>query len=247
MLITLFVGLALATTSTDCSVVQQMAGLCTISNSGSSVDIGAIRPGDDDPWRESGGSWGGSDESGPGTVEPRPCETNMYGCGEFQVVLLRPTLEDVASFAPVALDLADEPGGVAVVGLPINFVVDAHTHSADGTLFDMPVTVRFTPHEVVFLPGDGTARTADTGGRSWASLGQAPFTATPTSHVFTQRGTFTAGARVRYIADANFGNGWLRVPGLLDIPTGTTDIQVLEARTALVERSCLEDPTGPGC
>ncbi|WP_223848942.1 MULTISPECIES: hypothetical protein [Microbacterium] len=153
----------------------------------------------------------------------------------------------MASFAPASTPLVDEPDGVGIVGMPVNFVVSAGAHEQTGVLFDLPVTVRFTPTSYVFVYGDGTVRETVTGGRTWAQLGRAQFSATDTSHAYSTRGTYTATATVRYAAQVDFGGGWTDVPGLLEIPAGATTLQIVEVRTALVERTCGENPTGPGC
>ncbi|MFT4213489.1 MAG: hypothetical protein QM622_01755 [Microbacterium sp.] len=162
-------------------------------------------------------------------------------------MVLKPTLDDVASFAPESLALAGEPGGFGIVGLPVNFVVNATTHSVTGELFDLPVTVRFTPESFEFVAGDGTSRQSATGGQTWAQLGLAQFSPTATSHAYEARGTYSAYTIVRYAAQVDFGNGWVDVPGRLEIPTAATSIRVLEARTALVEHTCTENPAGPAC
>lgn len=236
-----------------CTADAQAAGLCTISNTGSTVEIGATQPGGSN-------QGGGGRENGPGagsapigpTGPPAPVcdrltdplcrEPIVYGVG-----ILRPTLADVASFAPAASLLADEPDGVGIVGMPMNFVVAATPHTATGTLFDLPVTVRFTPASFVFVHGDGTSRTSATGGRSWAALGQAQFSATATSHAYAGRGTYGVSAIVQYTATVDFGNGDVPVPGLLEVATPTSSVQIVEVRTALVDRTCLENPDGPGC
>jgi hypothetical protein len=53
---------------------------------------------------------------------------------------------------------------------------------------------------------------------------------------------------VEYAASVNFGSGtWRPVTGLVTASTGGYDVQVVEARTALVEKTCAENPRGPGC
>jgi len=221
-----------------------------VSNSGSSVEIGATRPGGSDG--SSGGSPenpGAEDDGAPDDVvaPPPPACTDDLCRGNYSVVVLRPTLADVASFAPASLPLVDEPGGVGIVGMPTNFVVTAGVHQQGGTLFDLPVTVRFTPTSYLFVHGDGTSREAVTGGQTWSQLGRAQFSATETSHAYRASGTYTATASVRYVAEADFGNGWMDVPGVLEIPAGATTLRIVEVRTALVDRTCVEDPAGPGC
>lgn len=193
-----------------------------------------------------GGSRG---DGGPGGVAapPPPACTDNLCRGNYSVAVLRPTLTDVASFAPASAPLVDEPDGIGIVGMPVNFVVTAGAHEQAGRLFDLPVTVRFTPTSYVFVHGDGSSRESTTGGRTWADLGRARFSATDTSHAYATRGIYTATARVRYAAQANFGNGWMDVPGALEVPAGATTLQIVEVKTALVQKTCVENPSGPGC
>lgn len=185
-----------------------------------------------------------------------PCENvpvvRRASCGFSAVKVTAPdgdplTITDLVEFAPAPVSTVGEPGNVGVVGLPVNFLAAAGTHTRSGTLLDLPVTVRFTPVSFEFLHGDGTSVTTTTAGSSWASLGQAPFTPTPTSHTYTQRGTFAAQVTVRYTAEVDIGNGWFPVEGELPVPGATQEIRIFEARTALVEHTCTERPTDPGC
>lgn len=245
--------------SDTCSKDLAELGICGgVTNGGTAVEIVGERPGGSlpDDWRPND-----DDSSAPPDTTPQPptpprednCSpTNPTTCFEqpdvpAEPTIPQPTLADVARFAPASVPLVDEPDGVGVVGMPMNFVVDAQTHERTGTLFDLPVTVRFTPASVLFVHGDGTSRVSDGGGRSWATLGLAQFSATPTSHAYTARGSYTASAVVRYAAQVNFGNGWVAVPGVLEIPTTSGDVQIFEVRTALVDKTCLENPGGVGC
>ncbi|HYP72591.1 MAG TPA: hypothetical protein VEP72_00775, partial [Microbacterium sp.] len=156
------VGLA-ATSANECGT--GWSG-CSAENTGSTVEVGATRPGAGSGGSDSGR--GGSDaaedpeESRPPINDCRRGSLNCYTIDTNQ----KPTLTDVASFAPAALPLVDEPGGVGIVGMPVNFVVDAQTHTATGELFDLPVTVRFVPTSFEFRHGDGTSRETTTGGRT---------------------------------------------------------------------------------
>lgn len=212
--------------ASGCTVDAQAAGLCpSVSNDGSTVEIGATRPGagdsdrPDDDGPGSGGS-GGLEESGgwggaPGTA-PNPCANPQILGGCLIVEVIRPTLADVASFAPASVAIIDEPDGVGIVGMPVNFVTGPTAHEQAGTLFGLPVTVRFTPIGVVFVHGDGTQRTTTSGGATWAELGLPQFSATGTSHAYASRGTYTARALIRYAAEFNLGRGWNpidRAPG----------------------------------
>lgn len=158
------------------------------------------------------------------------------------------TLTDLVAFRPAAPKLASEPDGVGVVGLPTNLIAATKTQTLHGTLFDFPVAVRFTPHHYTFAYGDGTTHTSSTAGRSWTATGDPQFTPTGTSHAYRQRGTFTATVTVSYTPAVNFGDGsWRPVTGYVTSTSAGSRIRVYEAHTALVARTCIEDPTGPGC
>lgn len=157
------------------------------------------------------------------------------------------TIDDVAQFAPSAPQVVGEPDGFGVVGMPTNFVVAATEHTVDGEIFDVPVTVRFTPVSFVFDYGDGTTRETRTPGRSWQELDVPQFSATDTSHSYSAPGEYSAGVTIRYVAEADAGGGWFAVPGTLAIDAPSTLIRVVDVDTALVQRTCDEDPSGPGC
>ncbi len=157
------------------------------------------------------------------------------------------TIQDVAEFAPAPPPIVGEPDGVGVVGMPTNFVVGAEQHVVRGEIFDIPVTVRFTPVSYAFAYGDGAVRETRTAGTSWEDLGVPQFTATDTSHSYDAAGEYEAGATIRYAAEADAGGGWFPIAGLLQIDTPTTVIRIVDVETALVQRTCDEDPGGPGC
>lgn len=238
--------LPIATGASDpCSDGLAWFAGCTVSNMGSEIEIGASRV-------DLGGEGSEraprsrSDSSINGTAEQDCGPLNR--CDNFTVSLLpQATIADVASFAPTPAALGGEPAGHGIVGLPTNFLVTAAEHTETGTLFDLPVTVRFVPERVVLSPGDGTSIQARSPGRAWSALDQAPFSPTDTSHTYTARGTYTATAVVQYHADVDFGRGWRPVTGTLDIPTSRYTVEVLEVHSALVERTCHENPNGPGC
>lgn len=157
------------------------------------------------------------------------------------------TIEDVAEYAPSVPDVVAEPGGMGVVGMPTNFVLDIGPQEVAGEIFDVPVTVRFTPVSYLFHYGDGATQESSSPGTSWTDLAAAQFTATPTSHAYSSPGEFDAYVDVRYTAAASAGTGWFPVPGTLTLPTDVTTVRIVEVETALVERTCTEDPEGPGC
>ncbi|KRB37770.1 hypothetical protein [Microbacterium sp. Root180] len=158
------------------------------------------------------------------------------------------TLADLASFRPAAPRLTGQPTGFGIAGMPANLVAAASVQSIPGTVLDWDVTVRFTPVAFEFTHGDGTTAVHTTGGATWEQLGQPQFSPTTTSHVYRERGTYTVAVAVSYAAAVDFGNGtWRPVPGYVTATSGGYEVQVLEARTALVDKTCIEDPNGPGC
>ncbi len=52
---------------------------------------------------------------------------------------------------------------------------------------------------------------------------------------------------VQYVPSVDFGGGWRTVPGFVSASATGYDVRVVEVRTALVDRTCAEDPSGPGC
>ncbi|WP_438352711.1 hypothetical protein [Microbacterium sp. CJ88] len=158
------------------------------------------------------------------------------------------TAADLAAFTPSRATLSGEPAGVAVVGMPMNLVAAASAHTIPGSLFGRNVAVRFSPAAYRFAPGDGVTFTSATGGTAWAGLGQADFTPTSTSHVYRARGTYTVAVTVLYDAAVDFGSGtWYPVIGQVSASTGGYGVRVVEVHTALVDKTCLENPRGVGC
>ena len=217
------------------------------------MDVGA---GTRTPGR-TGGSGGSSDGGGtnnPGESAPAP-PAPVEECGSelcrplYSVVTLPDvTAADLRSFVPAVPSVTGEPLGLGVVGMPTNLVAAASVQLQSGPLLGYDVTVRFTPTAYRFEHGDGTSRTSTTGGASWARLGLPDYTATPTSHVYGASGSFRAAVRVIYTAAVDFGTGsWRPVTGNVTSGAGAYDVRVVEVRTGLVQRTCAEDPTGPGC
>ncbi|WP_341934239.1 hypothetical protein MRBLWO14_003388 [Microbacterium sp. LWO14-1.2] len=157
------------------------------------------------------------------------------------------TIADLQQFAPPVTSATVEPGGIGVAGLPANFSVAASTHTVAGSLLGLPVLARFTPVAYEYSYGDGTSASLTTPGRSWADLGQAQFTPTPTSHVYRLRGVYFADVDVRYTAEVDLGGGWMPVTGEVRTDGPPQRIRVLEARTALVAHTCTERRDAPGC
>lgn len=224
------------------------AGNCEVSNSGSQIDIGAstTQPGSSAPAPSRPGSGAPAPEAAP---EPEPEDCGILGCrGNYTVVTIPDvTIEDLASFRPAQPSFRGEPAGFGVAGLPTNLVAAASEQQMAGELLGWDVTVRFVPSAYVFDHGDSSTRRSVTGGSTWTALGVPQFTPTSTSHVYRARGDYAASVTVLYSASVDFGTGWRPVPGTVSATTGGLGVQVVEANTALVARTCLDNPRGPGC
>jgi hypothetical protein len=153
--------------------------------------------------------------------EPTPCTTDPVRQASCNFTAERVTndegrpltITDVAQLAPAPATTVGEPGNVGIAGMPTNFVAAASVHTRAGTLFDRPTSVRFTPLRFSFTYGDGTATTTNTGGRSWAALGQAQFTPTPTSHSYRERGSYSAHDTDHNPPADHSGGGWVPIDG----------------------------------
>lgn len=157
------------------------------------------------------------------------------------------TITDLASFSPAKGTILGEPDNLGVAGLPTNFVTEASQHVRSGELFGFPIDVRFTPVSYTFHYGDGESQSTSSPGTSWESLGQAQFTPTDTSHTYSERGTYDARVDIAYTAEIDLGVGWFPIDGQLDIAGPAQQIRIFEAHTALVARTCAEQPSAPGC
>ncbi len=246
-IVTLVVALVGSPTSSTC-LGSNLWTHCDVGNSGESVDIGASVT---QPGRESQHP---SPPVDTGTArdeaEPAPEEECLSElCRPLYEVESVPevTLADLVSFVPARPALSGEPEGFGVVGMPANVVASASEQRIAGTILDWDVVVRFVPAAFVFDYGDGTTQRSTTGGASWAQLGQAQFTPTATSHVYAARGTYPVRVTVQYAPFVDFGGGWIPVAGYVESTTGGYDVEVVEVRTALVEKTCVENPSGPGC
>lgn len=252
-----------AALAASCTASEQRMGTCastdgatltidgerrTPPNSGTSTPIGNTNPGTyagpprrEITFDECMDSWsfvscyrGPDDEETPEEAEPEQGTPAI-------------TITDLAQFAPEPVTATGEPDNLGVAGMPTNFVAAASAHTRTGALFGTPLTVRFTPVGFDFRYGDGDTASLSTGGQTWSTLGQAPFTPTDTSHTYRERGSYDAGVTVRYTAEVDLGGGWFPVPGELAIDGAVQQIRIFEAHTALVARTCSEQPTAPGC
>ncbi|WP_168915569.1 PKD domain-containing protein [Microcella flavibacter] len=158
------------------------------------------------------------------------------------------TIADLVTFRPQTATLASEPGGFAVIGLPFNPHAQIGQHVVAGTLLGQSAEVRFTPYAYRWDYGDGATARTGTPGAPWQVLGLREFDPTPTSHVYSERGTYTLTLTVEYAAEYRVGgSGWIPVAGILTLPAPPITVVVGSATTVLVSGDCRQAPSGPGC
>lgn len=158
------------------------------------------------------------------------------------------TLSDLAAFRPRSISLATEPDGWGIVGLPVNLVGASATHIRTGQLFAEPARVQFIPIAYRWSFGDGGTSTTTSPGLSWSRLGRAPFSVTPTSHVYERAGTYTAAVSVVYRARYSIAGGdWHDVAGTLR-RSDRAVVRLHDGGTPLlVGRACGQTSGAPGC
>ena len=260
------VGLASAAVAASCDAGGAISGAC-IGNG--SVDIGGSveRPGTgggSGGGTGGGGGGGGSAELPPGVTDGpngertvcslmRPDECYTFTPGDLGTDLEAApaapvTIRDVASFAPAAPTVTTEPAAWGVRGLHTNVIAAASGHTRTGTLLGQVAEVNFIPVGFTFDYGDGDTTTR-TGGSSWAALGLAEFSKTPTSHRYTTVGTKTITVEVEYAAEYRIGDsGWLPVVGTLSIPTEEPHtVQIVRNSTVGVDKPCRPGKPAIGC
>ena len=144
------------------------------------------------------------------------------------------TINDLARFVPGVGVVQGEPDGWAVVGVPANYHVSVGQAVVQGELFNAPVHVRFTPLRYRWDYGDGTSRLTTVPGATWAQLGQRQLTATPTSHVFSDRGHRDVVVEVLFSAEYQVGDGdWIPVYGAVYAASPPASTQVVVEHTVL--------------
>ncbi|WP_110589241.1 hypothetical protein [Microbacterium suaedae] len=156
--------------------------------------------------------------------------------------------EDIASFAPRPTLPIIEPHGVAIMRAPMNVAVSTSTHTVGGELFDLPMSVTFTPAYATIDYGDGTVVDVPAAAATWAELGQQQLTPTETSHTYGARGVVTVTVDVAYAAMVDFGRwGVFPVNGYIVSQGDGVEVRVYEKQSFLVGSTCEEKPSSPGC
>ena len=104
------------------------------------------------------------------------------------------------------------------------------------------------PHPLAVVLWRRLTTTTSTRGGTWKSLGITEFDPTPTSHVYQLAGTYYIDLTIGYRAEYSFnGSTYAPIMGTLWLPANRLVATVGSAKTVLVERDCVVNPTGPGC
>lgn len=159
------------------------------------------------------------------------------------------SIEDFVSFAPAPAGAASEPGHFAFRNLSSNFVAHATTHTRSGQLLGQQASAEFTPVAYEWHYGDGTSQVVRTPGATWSALGLPEFDRTATSHIYTEKGSYTVTLVTHYAVRAAYASDdqWWDVPGTLAIASASFPLQVVTVKTVLVDKDCIATPSGPGC
>lgn len=158
------------------------------------------------------------------------------------------SVSDLVNFVPAPPDVAMEPNGWAVVGVPANFIARTAPETQAGPLLGADAEVRFTPVQYSWNYGDGPGKTTTEGGQTWQALGLPEFTETPTSHRYAASGEFSAQVEAAFRAEYRYaGMEWQAVSGIVTATSHPLAVLVAQAKTVLVSRDCAADRGGPGC
>jgi hypothetical protein len=245
-----------AVAAAECSKPDADRGLCIGGNleSGEAVirgDQGNGGGGGGGGNNNGGGNEGGDNGDGgnsDGSDGPGGIDRNL-NCSSGALCLPElVTLSDLARFRPSAPALTMEPDGWLLIGLPANFIADTSQHTQGGTLFDVPIEVRFTPASYNWSWGDGSSSRTTVPGSTWAELGLPEFSTTPTSHIFAETGIYSVTVTVAFTVEYRaVGGSWISIAGTLSAPAVTIAALAGDAKTVLVDKECTRNPSGPGC
>jgi hypothetical protein len=158
------------------------------------------------------------------------------------------TLSDLKHFKPRPGTDHMQPNGWAIIGLDTNFFATVPSELEGGQLLGQPAEVRFLPVGWRWRYGDDVQATVGTPGATWAAQGLSEFDATPTSHVYRAKGSYSIDLDIRFGAEYRYaGSGWVPISGTIDVAAKRLRVTAGNARTVLVNHDCLANPKGPGC
>jgi len=143
---------------------------------------------------------------------------------------------DLANFSPGSPQIALEPEGWSLPGLPTNIFARAGQSVEAGELLGWPIEVRFSPSTYSWGYGDGSTNRASRAGNSW---GGEQFLPTATSYVYDRPGSYRVTLQVGYELAYRFEQGpFIAIPGLVWRGAGERVVQVLSVTPLLVDQGC---------
>ena len=235
----------------NCSRVEYLSGQCPeataqINNGGVDVSASKGTPGSGNGSSTGKGTGNGRAADAPPPPPPRPPNTREPR--DYYTVTLPVKISDLVNFKPAPGVDHMEPNGWMLVGLDTNFYATVQSQVLTGELLGQQASVRFTPVGYRWSYGDGTSASLTTRGATWAALGIHEFDPTPTSHVYTQPGSYDIDLTVYFASEYQYASGiWVPVIGTLAVPANRLHATAGDAKTVLVERDCSVPPRGPGC
>lgn len=177
-----------------------------------------------------------------GTVDPFDPDPYDDEFHEDPVVI---TIRDVATFQPPASELIVEPNGWGIVHRPLNVFTDAGVVTTQGVVLGRQVEIDWIPVSFTVDYGDGTSHTHSDPGESWEET--SAWSATETSHVYTETGDYVVSGSIEYAAVVRVGGTVIPVNGTISVDTGAENVSIYWVKTRMVRGDCLEFPLDPGC
>lgn len=220
-------GVSNPASAITCTLTQIVSGACTTGGGTNGTDVTV--------WVD-GSTSGGSSNEGGGTVDCNAtAEGRCVGTSPPKTVDKPESVHDLETFRPVQPGQRSEPAGWTIVGLPTNFWSVARTHVVSGELAGQPADVRFIPVAYRRTFGDGASQSTTKKGGRWKTS----WSATATSHVYSETGTMQVGLTVTYVAYYRFdGGAWTRLDGVVTRASPNLALRVFGADTVLVARTC---------
>ena len=158
------------------------------------------------------------------------------------------TLPDLSRVEPRSPELVTEPSGWSVINVETNLIARISPHVVSTQVFDTPVEVLFTPVRYEWAYGDGESGVTDVPGSSWAALGLAEFSRTPTSHRYARPIGVIPHVDVVYRVDYRWRDlDWMLIDGTLTRGGDAPIVFLQNAATVLVTSDCRRKPDAIGC
>ncbi|MGO1552870.1 MAG: PKD domain-containing protein [Micrococcaceae bacterium] len=155
------------------------------------------------------------------------------------------TLNDLQTmFAPESEIIMDQ-NGFGLINAHTNVYASTYRPQTQSQeMLGYQVTLRITPVSWVWSFGDGATLTTDVPGHPQDRFNEE----TPTSHVYSETGTFPVNLTTTYEGDYQIeGGAWIPVAGTMSIDAETQQADIWRAKTRNVAEPCTPGSTAWGC